>query len=141
VKKKSKQSVWKHKHLLGLRDLNAEEISYILDTAVGFEQVSTRSVKKAPPLRGKVVVNLFFEDSTRTRNSFALAANRLSADIIEFTKKNSSVSKGETLLDTARNLEAMGIDIVVVRHSAGGASRFLSRNIRACVVNAGDGYC
>jgi aspartate carbamoyltransferase catalytic subunit len=92
-------------------------------------------------LRGKVVVNLFFEDSTRTRNSFALAANRLSADIIEFTKKSSSVSKGETLLDTARNLEAMGIDIVVVRHSAGGAPRFLSRNIKACVVNAGDGYC
>jgi aspartate carbamoyltransferase catalytic subunit len=84
---------------------------------------------------------LFFEDSTRTRNSFALAAGRLSADIIEFTKKSSSVSKGETLLDTARNLEAMGIDIVVVRHEAGGAARFLSRNIKACVVNAGDGFC
>jgi len=141
VKRKSRQSKWDRKHLLGLRDLSAEEITYILDTAVGFEQVSTRSVKKAPPLRGKVVVNLFFEDSTRTRNSFALAANRLSADIIEFTKKSSSVSKGETLLDTARNLEAMGIDIVVVRHGAGGAPRFLSRNIKACVVNAGDGYC
>jgi aspartate carbamoyltransferase catalytic subunit len=141
VKRKSRQFKWNRKHLLGLRDLSEEEITYILDTAVGFEQVSTRSVKKAPPLRGKVVVNLFFEDSTRTRNSFALAANRLSADIIEFTKKTSSVSKGETLLDTARNLEAMGIDIVVVRHSAGGASRFLSRNIKACVVNAGDGYC
>ncbi len=141
VKRKSKQSKWHRKHLLGLRELSAEEISYILDTAVGFEQISTRSVKKAPPLRGKVVVNLFFEDSTRTRNSFALAANRLSADIIEFTKKSSSVSKGETLLDTARNLEAMGIDIVVVRHNAGGASRLLSRNINACVINAGDGYC
>ena len=141
MKRKSRQSKWDRKHLLGLRDLSAEEITYILDTAVGFEQVSTRSVKKAPPLRGKVVVNLFFEDSTRTRNSFALAANRLSADIIEFTKKSSSVSKGETLLDTARNLEAMGIDIVVVRHGAGGAPRFLSRNIKACVVNAGDGYC
>jgi aspartate carbamoyltransferase catalytic subunit len=139
--RKSKHFEWRHKHLLGLRQLSAEEISYILDTAVGFEQVSTRSVKKAPPLRGKVVVNLFFEDSTRTRNSFALAANRLSADIIEFTKKDSSVSKGETLLDTARNLEAMGIDIVVVRHSAGGTPRFLSRNINACVVNAGDGFC
>ena len=90
--RKSKPFEWRHKHLLGLRQLSAEEISYILDTAVGFEQVSTRSVKKAPPLRGKVVVNLFFEDSTRTRNSFALAANRLSADIIEFTKKDSSVS-------------------------------------------------
>ena len=141
LKRKSKQFKWQRKHLLGLRDLSAEEITYILDTATGFEQVSTRSVKKAPPLRGKVVVNLFFEDSTRTRNSFSLAANRLSADIIEFTKKASSVSKGETLLDTARNLEAMGIDIVVVRHNAGGASRFLSRNIKACVVNAGDGFC
>lgn len=141
LKRKSKEFKWHHKHLLGLRELSAEEITYILDTAEGFEQISTRSVKKAPPLRGKVVVNLFFEDSTRTRNSFSLAANRLSADIIEFTKKDSSVSKGETLLDTARNLEAMGIDIVVIRHSAGGAPRFLSRNINACVVNAGDGFC
>jgi aspartate carbamoyltransferase catalytic subunit len=139
--RKGKQSKWQRKHLLGLRELSDEEITYILDTARGFEQVSTRSIKKAPPLRGKVVVNLFFEDSTRTRNSFALAASRLSADIIEFTKKSSSVSKGETLLDTARNLEAMGIDIVVVRHNAGGAPRFLSRNINACVVNAGDGFC
>lgn len=141
LKRKSKQLKWDRKHLLGLRDLSAEEIGFILDTAEGFESISTRSVKKAPPLRGKVVVNLFFEDSTRTRNSFALAAGRLSADIVEFTKKSSSVSKGETLLDTARNLEAMGIDIVVVRHSAGGAPRFLSRNIDACVVNAGDGFC
>ncbi len=139
--RKSKQFPWQHKHLLGLRELSAEEITYILDTAKGFEQISTRSVKKAPPLRGKVVVNLFFEDSTRTRNSFALAAGRLSADVIEFTQKSSSVSKGETLLDTARNLEAMGIDIVVIRHSAAGAAKFLSRNINACVVNAGDGYC
>ncbi len=139
--RKSKQFKWNRKHLLGLRDLSTEEITYILDTAKGFEEISTRSVKKAPPLRGKVVVNLFFEDSTRTRNSFALAANRLSADIIEFTKKDSSVSKGETLLDTAKNLEAMGIDIVVIRHSAGGAPKFLSRNINASVVNAGDGFC
>jgi aspartate carbamoyltransferase catalytic subunit len=141
LKRKSKQFKWHRKHLLGLRELSAEEITYILDTAKGFEQVSTRSVKKAPPLRGRVVVNLFFEDSTRTRNSFSLAANRLSADIIEFTKKVSSVSKGETLLDTAKNLEAMGIDIVVVRHSAGGAPRFLSRNMNACIINAGDGFC
>ncbi len=141
LKKKSKPFQWQHKHLLGLRDLSAEELIYILDTARGFEQISTRSVKKAPPLRGKVVVNLFFEDSTRTRNSFSLAANRLSADIIEFTKKSSSVSKGESLLDTAKNLEAMGIDIVVVRHSAAGVPKLLSRNINACVVNAGDGYC
>ncbi len=141
IRKSKQQFQWERKHLLGLRELSAEEITHILDTAQGFEQISTRSVKKAPPLRGKVVVNLFFEDSTRTRNSFALAANRLSADIIEFTKKNSSVSKGETLLDTARNLEAMGIDIVVIRHSAAGAPKFLSKNIAACVVNAGDGYC
>jgi aspartate carbamoyltransferase catalytic subunit len=139
--RKSKQFKWHRKHLLGLRELSVEEITYILDTAGGFEQISTRSVKKAPPLRGKVVVNLFFEDSTRTRNSFAMAANRLSADVIEFTQKASSVSKGETLLDTAKNLEAMGIDIVVIRHSAGGAPKFLSRNMNASIVNAGDGYC
>jgi len=139
--RKSKQFKWHRKHLLGLRELSAEEITYILDTAKGFEQISTRSIKKAPPLRGKVVVNLFFEDSTRTRISFSLAASRLSADIIEFTKKLSSVSKGETLLDTAKNLEAMGIDIVVVRHNAGGASRFLSKNMNACIINAGDGFC
>jgi len=141
IMRKSKQFKWQRKHLIGLRELTAEEITYILDTAQGFEQISTRSVKKAPPLRGKVVVNLFFEDRTRTRNSFALAASRLSADIIEFTKKSSAVSKGETLLDTARNLEAMGIDIVVIRHNAAGAPMLLSKNINASVVNAGDGYC
>ena len=138
---KTKIEKWERKHLLGLRELSAEEITYILDTAAGFEQISARAVKKTPPLRGKLVVNLFFEDSTRTRNSFALAASRLSADVVEFTKKDSSVSKGETLLDTARNLEAMGIDIVVIRHSAGGAPTLLSKQINACVVNAGDGYC
>jgi aspartate carbamoyltransferase catalytic subunit len=138
---KSKQFRWNQKHLLGLRQLSVEQINHILDTAKGFEQISRRSVKKAPPLRGKVVVNLFFEDSTRTRNSFALAAGRLSADVIEFTKKSSSVSKGETLLDTARNLEALGIDIVVIRHNAGGAATFLSKNMNVCVVNAGDGFC
>ena len=136
-----KEFIWNRKHLIGLRELSREEIEHILDTAKVFEQMSTRSIKKAPTLRGKVVVNLFFEDSTRTRNSFSLSANRLSADVIEFTQKSSSVSKGETLLDTARNLEAMGIDIVVIRHSAGGAPKFLARNINACVVNAGDGYC
>ena len=139
--KKSKKFGWNRKHLLGLRDLTAEEITHILDTAEGFEEISRRSVKKAPVLRGKVVVTLFFEDSTRTRNSFVLAASRLSADVIEFSEKMSSVSKGETLLDTARNLEAMGIDIVIVRHSAGGVAKLLSRSIDACVINAGDGYC
>lgn len=128
------------KHLIGLRDLSREELEFILDTADGFAEISTRSIKKAPTLRGKVVVNMFFEDSTRTRNSFTLAAGRLSADVIEFTKKSSAVNKGETLVDTARNLEAMGVDIIVIRHSAGGAPTLLSRSINACVVNAGDGY-
>jgi aspartate carbamoyltransferase catalytic subunit len=141
AKTKTREFKWERKHLLGLRELTVEEITYILDTAAGFEQISSRAVKKIPPLRGKLVVNLFFEDSTRTRNSFALAASRLSADVVEFTKKDSSVSKGETLLDTARNLEAMGIDIVVIRHGAGGAPMLLSKCINACVVNAGDGFC
>jgi len=141
LKRKSRHFNWTRKHLLGLRELSEEEITFILDTARGFEEISKRSVKKAPPLRGKVVVNLFFEDSTRTRNSFTLAAERLSADVVEFTKKVSSVSKGETLLDTARNLEALGIDIVVIRHEAAGAPKLLARSINACVVNAGDGYC
>src|SRR3989339_165671 len=141
LKRKEKTGVWNRKHLLGLRDLSAEEITHILDTAKGFEHLSRQSIKKAPPLRGKTVVNLFFEDSTRTRNSFTLAASRLSADVIEFTKKTSSVSKGETLLDTAKNLEAMGIDIVVLRHGAAGAPAILARSINACVVNAGDGNC
>jgi aspartate carbamoyltransferase catalytic subunit len=132
--------VWRHKHLLGLEDLSREELIHILDTAEGFKEISARSIKKAPALRGKVVVNLFFEDSTRTRNSFRLAASRLSADVLEFTAKGSSVSKGETLRDTARNLEAMGIDIIIIRHSAGGAPKLLSQCVDACVINAGDGY-
>jgi aspartate carbamoyltransferase catalytic subunit len=140
TKKPDSNFKWQRKHLLGLRDMTREEIEYIFDTAEGFREISTRSIKKAPPLRGKVVVNLFFEDSTRTRNSFTLAAERLSADVIQFSTKFSSVSKGETLLDTAKNLEAMGIDIVVIRHSAGGAPHLLARSINSCVVNAGDGY-
>ena len=136
----SERFIWNRKHLLGLRELSREELFHIFDTAEGFKEISRRSIKKAPPLRGKVVVNLFFEDSTRTRNSFSLAASRLSADVMEFTAKTSSVSKGETLRDTARNLEAMGIDIVVIRHSAGGAPHLLSRCIDAWVINAGDGY-
>jgi len=131
--------VWRRKHLLDLRSLSREELVHVLDTAEGFKEISQRSVKKAPALRGKVVVNLFFEDSTRTRNSFTLAASRLSADVLEFTAKGSSVSKGETLRDTARNLEALGIDIVVIRHSASGAPHLLSQCIDCSVVNAGDG--
>src|SRR2546423_14717402 len=134
----SKQS-WTRKHLLGLEELSADEIRFVLDTALSFKEVSTRSVKKVPALRGKVIVNAFFEDSTRTRTSFSLAASRLSADVIDFSEKGSSVSKGETLIDTARNIEAMGIDIIVIRHSAAGAAEVLSRTVKCSVVNAGDG--
>src|SRR5437588_10025777 len=130
---------WTRKHLLGLEHLSAEEILFVLDTANSFKEVSTRSVKKVPALRGRVMVNTFFEDSTRTRTSFSLAASRLSADIIDFTEKGSSVSKGETLIDTARNIEAMGVDIIVIRHPAAGAAELLSRTVSCSVVNAGDG--
>src|ERR1044071_3134866 len=114
-------SRWTRKHLLSLEALSADEIRFILDTAKGLAEVSTRSVKKVPALRGRVVVNAFWEASTRTRFSFELAASRLSADVIDFSEKGSSVSKGETLIDTARNIEAMGVDILVVRHPAAGA--------------------
>ncbi len=131
--------VWTRKHLLGLDDLSAEETRHILDTAESFREVSTRSIKKVPALRGKVVINLFFEDSTRTRMSFRLAASRLSADVLTLTSKGSSVAKGETLRDTARNIEAMGIDTVVIRHSQSGAARVLADCLDASIVNAGDG--
>jgi aspartate carbamoyltransferase catalytic subunit len=134
-----KQFPWTRRHLLGIEELSAEEILYILETARGFKEVSTRSIKKAPALRGKVVVLLFFEPSTRTSMSFNLAAQRLDADILEFHSDASSVKKGETLVDTARNIEAMGVDIFVIRHSATGAPQLLAQNVNACVVNAGDG--
>src|SRR5437016_8446873 len=130
---------WTRKHLLSLEELSADEIRFILDTASTFKEVSTRSVKKVPALRGRVMVNAFFEDSTRTRTSFSLAASRLSADVLDFSEKGSSVSKGETLIDTARNIEAMGVDIIVLRHSAAGAATLLARTVRCSVVNAGDG--
>src|SRR5215470_489271 len=130
---------WTRKHLLGLQELSADELRFLLDTADSFKEVSTRSVKKVPALRGRVVVNAFFEDSTRTRTSFTLAAQRLSADILDFSGKGSSVSKGETLIDTARNIEAMGIDVIVIRHQAAGAAELLSRTVKCSVVNAGDG--
>src|SRR3954462_2781104 len=132
-------TVWTRKHLLGLEELSADEIRFILDTANSFKEVSTRSVKKVPALRGRVVVNAFFEDSTRTRTSFSLAAQRLSADLIDFSEKGSSVSKGETLIDTARNIEAMGVDVIVLRHKAAGAAQLLGRTVQCSVVNAGDG--
>jgi aspartate carbamoyltransferase catalytic subunit len=131
--------VWRRKHLVGLDDLTAREIAHILDTAETFREVSTRSIKKVPVLRGKVVGLLFFEDSTRTRMSFELAASRLSADTILFTAKGSSVAKGETTLDTARNIEAMGVDIFVIRHGQAGATHMLAGKLNASVVNAGDG--
>lgn len=132
-------AAWRHRHLLALEELSADEIRFVLDTAASFKEVSTRSVKKVPALRGRVVVNAFFEDSTRTRMSFALAAQRLSADLIDFSEQGSSVSKGETLIDTARNIEAMGVDIIVLRHKAAGAAHVLARACRASIVNAGDG--
>ena len=130
---------WSHKHLLGLEELSAADIRFLLHTALGFEAVSTRSIKKVPALRGRVVVNLFFEDSTRTRTSFSLAASRLSADVLDFAAKGSSVSKGETLRDTARNIEAMGIDVIVCRHPLSGAAHQLARSVNCSVINAGDG--
>jgi aspartate carbamoyltransferase catalytic subunit len=132
-------ALWTRKHLLGLHELSADELRFILDTAYSFKEVSTRSVKKVPALRGRVVVNAFWEDSTRTRVSFQLAAQRLSADTIDFSEKSSSVSKGETLIDTARNIEAMGVDVIVIRHPAAGAAQLLSRTVKCSIVNAGDG--
>ena len=130
---------WERRHLLGLRELSGEEITAILDTAKGFQEISTRSIRKVPTLRGKVVVNMFFEASTRTLLSFSLAAQRLSADVLSFSKDSSSTKKGETLIDTAKNIEAMGVDIFVMRHSAPGAAAVLARHLDTCVVNAGDG--
>src|SRR5881296_3642162 len=130
---------WNRRHLLDIESLNAEEIAIVLDTAKTFKAVGERAIKKVPALRGKTVVNLFVEPSTRTRISFELAEQRLSADIINFTAEASSLKKGETLKDTARNLEALNADIIIIRHSASGAPHFLSRFMRGSVVNAGDG--
>ncbi len=127
------------KDLLGLADLSAEQIRLILDTAVPFREISERQIKKVPTLRGMTIVNLFFEASTRTRISFEFAEKRLSADTVNVAVAGSSVSKGETLVDTARNLEAMKIDMVVIRHPASGAARFLAERIESNVINAGDG--
>lgn len=130
---------WTRKHLLDIESLTAEEIRHILATARAFKAVGERAIKKVPALRGKTVVNLFIEPSTRTRTSFELAAIRLSADVINFTAEASSLKKGETLKDTARNLEALNTDIIIIRHSAAGAPHFLARVLNASVVNAGDG--
>jgi aspartate carbamoyltransferase catalytic subunit len=127
------------KHLLGLDGMSREDLQLILDTAVSFHEVLERPIKKVPPLQGKTVANMFFENSTRTRLSFELAERRLSADVLGFAATGSSVSKGETLKDTARNIEAMKVDMVVLRHGAAGAAHYLSRVINANVINAGDG--
>ena len=127
------------KHLLGIRELEAGEITHLLDTAETFRDISKREIKKVPALRGRTVINLFFEPSTRTRTSFEIAAKRLSADAVNISVSTSSVSKGETLLDTARNLEAMAPDCIVVRHSMAGAPQQLAKMGNSPIVNAGDG--
>ncbi len=127
------------KDLLGLEPLSSEQIKLILDTAEPFKEISERAIKKVPTLRGSTIVNLFFENSTRTRISFEFAEKRLSADPVNVSTAGSSVSKGETLVDTARNLEAMRIDMVVIRHGSSGAAQFLAERIKSNVINAGDG--
>jgi aspartate carbamoyltransferase catalytic subunit len=127
------------KHLLGIKDLTQQDIQIILDTASQFKEVLQRRIKKVPSLQDVTIVNLFYENSTRTRISFELAEKRLSADTINFTASGSSVSKGETLLDTVNNILSMKVDMVVMRHSASGAPHFLSKHIPAAIINAGDG--
>ena len=128
------------KDLLGIKSMTADEIKLILDTALTFKDVSERDIKKVPALRGKTVINLFYEASTRTRTSFELAGKRLSADVINISTSTSSVVKGETLLDTARNIEAMKCDMIIVRHSCSGAPEYLSKRLKSSVINAGDGF-
>lgn len=130
---------WERKDLLGLRELSPAEINIVLNTADAFKQVGTREIKKVPALRGKTLVNFFAEPSTRTRTSFELAAFRLSADVINISASSSSLTKGETLKDTAKNLQALHTDILVLRHGSAGASHFLARRLQTSVINAGDG--
>src|SRR6187431_2305512 len=129
----------KSRHLLGIDGLDAEEISLILDTAVAMKEIGGRAIKKVPTLRGRTVVNLFFEPSTRTRTSFEIAEKRLSADTLGVAIASSSVVKGETLVDTARNIEAMGPSMIVLRHPSSGAAHLLARVCKSAIVNAGDG--
>ncbi len=129
----------KGKDLLGIKDLGVDEINLILDTAKGFKDIFKRDIKKVPTMRGRTVVNLFFEPSTRTRTSFELAAKRLSNDVINFSTPTSSVVKGETIIDTARTVEALGAETIIIRHGSSGVPHQLARNIEASVINAGDG--
>src|SRR5205809_5715547 len=130
---------WTRKHLLAMRDLDAAEITLLIDTAASLEEIATREIKKVPALRGKTIVNLFYESSTRTRTSFEIAGKWLSADVINFSASGSSTSKGESLIDTAKNIAAMSPDVVVVRHSSAGAADLLARTLPCSIVNAGDG--
>ena len=129
----------KSKDLLGTKDLSPEEILLILNTAESMKEISSRDIKKVPALRGKTIINLFYESSTRTRTSFEIAGKRLSADVVNISVSTSSVAKGETLRDTAKNLEAMNPDAVVIRHSSSGASEYIAKILRCPVINAGDG--
>jgi aspartate carbamoyltransferase catalytic subunit len=131
---------WMRKDLLGIQELSKEEIELILDTAASFKEISSREIKKVPSLRGKTVVNLFYEPSTRTRVSFEVAAKRLSADVINVNVESSSVKKGETLIDTGTNIQALKADIIVMRHNCSGAAAILARHVDISVVNAGDGW-
>ena len=130
---------FRHKHILGTEQLSREDIQLILDTADSLKEINSREIKKVPTLRGKTIVNLFYEASTRTRTSFEIAGKRLSADTINMTASTSSVTKGETLEDTAKNIQAMKPDIIVMRHSASGAPHYLAERIDCSVINAGDG--
>jgi aspartate carbamoyltransferase catalytic subunit len=130
---------WQRKDLLGIRELSPEEITFILNTADAFKEVGTREIKKVPALRGKTLVNFFVEPSTRTRTSFEIAAIRLSADVINISASSSSLSKGETLKDTAKILEAYHADLIVLRHSSSGAPQFLAERLKSSIINAGDG--
>lgn len=135
----ARPEVWTRRHLLDLESLAAEEIHAVLDTAFSFKELTGGCRDKVPALCGKTVANLFFENSTRTRNSFSLAARRLGGDTVEFSSSGSSTAKGESLVDTAKTIEAMGVDAMVVRHSAPGTPHMLAQNLDCCVVNAGDG--
>jgi aspartate carbamoyltransferase catalytic subunit len=128
-----------HRHLLGLEGISRDELTFLLDTATSFKEISERDIKKVPTLRGKTVVSLFYEPSTRTRASFEIAAKRMSADFISLSSVTSSATKGETLLDTARNLAAMRPDAIILRHAAGGAAHFLAARVDCPIINAGDG--
>ena len=132
-------AAWTRRHLLDLESLSAEELNVILDSAVAFKEASANCSQKIPVLSGRTCANLFFENSTRTRTSFSLAARRLGAEIIDFSASGSSLSKGETFIDTAKNIEAMGIELVIVRHRTPGTAQLLAENLRCSVINAGDG--